>query len=146
MRITHESSSTGTASTNSWVILTRRDSGLAELEHPGFEVLDGLDVVAWTHRWMAQIEIEEALARRGIVPKVVYRTDDNLALQRLVAAGLGHACIGRLAASRAVDPALTWLSPREPLALREIVLCYPRRRRLSATAQALITAIRAQAA
>jgi LysR family carnitine catabolism transcriptional activator len=130
---------------DSWVILTRRDSALAELEHPGFEVLDGLDVVAWTQRWMAQIEIEEALERRGIVPKVVYRTDDNLALQRLVAAGLGHACIGRLAASRAVDPALTWLIPREPLALREIVLCYPRRRRLSATARALITAIRAQA-
>jgi len=129
----------------SWVILTRRDSALAELEHPGFEALDGLEVVAWTHRWMAQIEIEEAWERRGIVPKVVYRTDDNLALQRLVAAGLGHACIGRLAASRAVDPALTWLSPREPLALREIVLCYPRRRRLSATAQALITAIRGQA-
>ena len=63
-----------------------------------------------------------------------------------MAAGLGHACIGRLAARRAVDPALTWLSPREPLALREIVLCYPRRRRLSATALALITAIRAQAA
>jgi len=101
-------------------------------------------VVAWTHRWMAQIEIEEAWERRGIVPKIVYRTDDNLALQRLVAAGLGHACIGRLAASRAVDPALTWLLPREPLALREIVLCYPRRRRLSATALALITAIRAQ--
>jgi len=131
---------------DSWVILTRRDSALAELDHPGFEMLDGLDVVAWTHRWMAQIEIEEAWERLGIVPKVVYRTDDNLALQRLVAAGLGHACIGRLAARRAVDPALTWLSPREPLALREIVLNYPRRRRLSATALALITAIRAQAA
>ena len=131
---------------DSWVILTRRDSALAELDHPGFEMLDGLDVVAWTHRWMAQIEIEEAWERRGIVPKVVYRTDDNLALQRLVAAGLGHACIGRLAARRAVDPSLTWLVPREPLALREIVLCYPRRRRLSATALALITAIRAQAA
>src|SRR5262252_6874734 len=131
---------------DSWVILTRRDSAIAELEQPGFEVLDGQDVVAGTHRWMAQIEIEEAWERLGIVPKVVYRTDDNLALQRLVAAGLGHACIGRLAARRAVDPALTWLSPREPLALREIVLNYPRRRRLSATALALITAIRAQAA
>jgi DNA-binding transcriptional LysR family regulator len=131
---------------DSWVILTRRDSALAELEHPGFDVLDGLDVVAWTHRWMAQTELEEAWERRGIVPKVVYRTDDNLALQRLVAAGLGHACIGRLTARQAVDPALTWLSPSEPLALRQIVLCYPRRRRLSATAHALITAIRGQAA
>jgi len=131
---------------DSWVILTRRDSAIAELEQPGFEVLDGQDVVAWTHRWMAQFELEEALERRGITPKVVYRTDDNLALQRLVAAGLGHACIGRLAARRAVDPSLTWLSPREPLPLREIVLCYPRRRRMSATALALITAIRTQAA
>jgi DNA-binding transcriptional LysR family regulator len=131
---------------DAWVILTRRDSEIAELENPGFDVLDGLDVVAWTRTWMAQIELEEAWQRLGIAPKIVYRTDDNLALQRLVAAGLGHACIGRLAARRAVDPALTWLSPREPLALRELALCYPRRRRISATARALITAIRAQAA
>jgi DNA-binding transcriptional LysR family regulator len=131
---------------DAWVILTRRDSEIAELENPGFDVLDGLDVVAWTRTWMAQLELEDAWQRLGIAPKIVYRTDDNLALQRLVAAGLGHACIGRLAARRAVDPALTWLSPREPLALRELALCYPRRRRISATARALITAIRAQAA
>lgn len=127
------------------MILTRRDSAIAELERPGFDVLDGLEVVAWTHRWRAQLELEEAWERRGIAPKIVYRTDDNLALQRLVAAGLGQACIGRLAARRAVDPALTWLSPREPLSKREIVLCYPRHRQLTATALALITAIRAQA-
>jgi DNA-binding transcriptional LysR family regulator len=129
-----------------FVILTRRDSAIAELERPGFEVLDGLELVAWTHRWRAQLELEEAWERRGIAPKIVYRTDDNLALQRLVAAGLGQACIGRLAARRAVDPALTWLSPREPLSKREIVLCYPRHRQMTATALALITAIRAQAA
>jgi DNA-binding transcriptional LysR family regulator len=128
-----------------WVILTRRDSAIAELERPGFDVLDGLDVVAWSHRWRAQLELEEAWERRGVAPKIVYRTDDNLALQRLVAAGLGHACIGRLAARRAVDPALTWLSPREPLGKREIALCYPRRRQMTATALALVTAIRAQA-
>ena len=128
-----------------WVILTRRDSAIAELERPGFDVLDGLEVVAWSHRWRAQLELEEAWERRGVAPKIVYRTDDNLALQRLVAAGLGHACIGRLAAGRAIDPALTWLAPREPLGKREIVLCYPRRRRMTATALALVTAIRAQA-
>ena len=128
-----------------WVILTRRDSAIAELERPGFDVLHGLDLVAWTHRWRTQLKLEEAWERRGIAPKIVYRTDDNLALQRLVAAGLGHACIGRLAARRAVDPALTWLSPREPLTPRQIVLCYPRDRQMTATALALITAIRAQA-
>jgi DNA-binding transcriptional LysR family regulator len=69
----------------------------------------------------------------------------NLALQRLVAAGLGHACIGRVAASRAIDAALTWLQPDEPSAPRMIALCYPRHRAVSATARSLITAIRAQA-
>ena len=129
-----------------WVILTRRDSPIADLQRPGFDVLHGLDVVAWTHQWKGQLELEQAWERLGIAPKIVYRTDDNLALQRLVAAGLGHACTGRLAASRAVDPALTWLAPREQLSPRQIVLCYPRLRQLPTTALALITAIRAQAA
>jgi DNA-binding transcriptional LysR family regulator len=128
-----------------WVILTRRDSPIANLQRPGFDVLHGLDLVAWTHQWKGQLELEQAWERLGIVPKIVYRTDDNLALQRLVAAGLGHACTGRLAASKAVDPTLTWLSPHEQLTQRQIVLCYPRHRQLPTTALALITAIRAQA-
>jgi DNA-binding transcriptional LysR family regulator len=131
---------------DSWVILTRRDSAIAEMKRPGFDVLDGVDVVAWTHRWRVQLELEQAWSRRGITPRIVYRTDDNLALQRLVAAGLGHACIGRLAARRAVDPSLTWLSPREFLSPREISLCYPRQRQMTATSLALIAAIRAQTA
>jgi DNA-binding transcriptional LysR family regulator len=128
-----------------WVILTRRDSAIANLDRPGFAVLDQLDLVAWTRRWPAQVELEETWERRGIAPKIVYRTDDNLALQRLVAAGLGHACIGRVAASRAVDPALTWLPLHEPLAPRTIALCYPRHRPMTATARSLVTAIRSQA-
>jgi DNA-binding transcriptional LysR family regulator len=127
-----------------WVLLTRRDSSIAELEHPGLEVLDGLDIVAWTRRWKGQREVEAAWELWGITPRIVYRTDDNLALQRLVAAGLGHACIGRLAARRAVDPSLTWLSPRELLSPRRIALCYPRHRQLTATTLALIAAIRGQ--
>jgi DNA-binding transcriptional LysR family regulator len=127
-----------------WVILTRRDSAIAGLERPGFDVLDQVDLVAWTRRWTVQLELEEMWQRQGIAPRIVYRTDDNLALQRLVAAGLGHACIGRLAASRAVEPALTWLAPRDPQTARLIALCYPRHRQLTATARSLITAIRAQ--
>ena len=131
---------------DSWVILTRRDSAIASLDNPGFAALDQQDLVAWTRRWRGQAELEDGWARRGIAPKIVYRTDDNLALQRLVAAGLGHACIGRVAASRAVDPVLTWLEPDEATARRTIAVCYPRHRPLTATARTLITAIRAQAA
>ena len=125
-----------------WVILTRRDSAIAELHRPRFDVLDGADLVAWTRRWQGQRELEQAWARLAIAPRIVYRTDDNLALQRLVAAGLGHACIGRLAARRAVDPSLTWLSPRDVLSTRQVALCYPRQRPMTATARALIAAIR----
>lgn len=131
---------------DAWVILTRRDSEIAEIEHPSFEILHGRDVVAWNRKWQVQAELEDAWIRRGIAPRIVYRTDDNLALQRLVAAGLGHACIGHLAARRAIDASLTWLSPAEFLGPRQIALCYPRNRQMSATVASLMSAIRAQAA
>jgi DNA-binding transcriptional LysR family regulator len=127
-----------------WVVLTRRDSSLAAADRPSFDLLDGADVVAWTTRWEIQVELEEAWRRRGIEPHVVYRTDDNLALQRLVAAGLGHACVGRLAASRAIDPSLTWLAPPDVLTPRTVALCHPRRRDLAEAARALSGALRAQ--
>jgi DNA-binding transcriptional LysR family regulator len=127
-----------------WVVLTRRDSPLAKADRPSFDLLDGADVVAWTSRWAIQGQLEAAWRRRGIEPHVVYRTDDNLALQRLVAAGLGHACVGRLAASRAIDPSLTWLEPPDVLIPRMVALCHPRRRDLAEAARALSAALRAQ--
>ncbi|MGH9170310.1 MAG: LysR family transcriptional regulator [Acidimicrobiales bacterium] len=128
-----------------WVILTRRDSGLADIEQPSFAVLDGQDVVAWSRRWQTQVDLEEAWARGGIAPRIVYRSDDSLALQRLVAAGLGHACIGRLAARRAIDPSLAWVAPRETIGTRRIALCYPKMRPMNSITIALMSAIRAQA-
>lgn len=128
-----------------WVILTRRDSRIAEMQQPGFEVLDGAEIVAWTRRWRGQVALEEAWNRQGIAPRIVYRTDDNLALQRLVAAGLGDACVGYLSARRAVDSSLTWLVPGDHISPRPIVLCYPRRRELSPTVSALVASIRAEA-
>ncbi len=127
-----------------WVILTRRDSELAAAETPTFDLLDGADVVAWNRRWQSQQDLERAWRQRGIRPRVVYRTDDNLALQRLVAAGYGHACLDRLGAQGAVEPALTWLAPKETLVPRTISLCHPRRRDPSASALILMEAVRAQ--
>ena len=127
-----------------WVILTRRDSELASATKPMFELLDGVDLVAWNLRWRTQQELERAWRRRGINPRVVYRTDDNLALQRLVAAGYGHACLDRLGASGAVEPSLTWLEPKEILIPRMIALCHPRRRDPSGAALVLMDAVRSQ--
>ncbi|MGO9820167.1 MAG: LysR family transcriptional regulator [Solirubrobacteraceae bacterium] len=127
-----------------WVILTRRDSDLAGTQTPSFDMLDGVDVVAWTRRWRTQLQVEEAWRQRAINPRVVYRTDDNLALQRLVASGYGHACIDRLTAASAIEPSLTWIEPVEILIPRMITLCLPRRRDLSGSALMLIDAVRSQ--
>jgi DNA-binding transcriptional LysR family regulator len=76
-----------------------------------------------------------------------YRTVDRLPDRRqpgsptFVAAGLGHACIGRLAARRAIDPSLTWLAPRERLSTRQIAFCYPRHRQITGAVSALISTI-----
>jgi DNA-binding transcriptional LysR family regulator len=127
-----------------WVILTRRDSELAAVENPTFDLLDGVDIVAWNRAWRTQRELEEAWRRRAIAPRVVYRTDDSLALQRLVAAGYGHAFMDRLGASSAVEPSLTWLEPEEILIPRRIALCHPRHLDPSASAITLMNAIRSQ--
>jgi len=128
------------------VILTRRDSPLVTLRQPTFDVLDRAEVVAWTRRWPMQLELEAAWRRRGISPRVVFRTEDNLALQRLVAAGLGDACIGRVAAQHAIDPSLTWIAPAESLIDRRIVLLSPRHREPTAAALTLIDTIKAHLA
>jgi DNA-binding transcriptional LysR family regulator len=127
-----------------WVILTRRDSELASAPAPTFDLLDGVDVVAWRRRWRTQQALETAWRRRGISPRVIFRTDDNLALQRLVAAGYGHACLDRLSANSAVEPSLTFVEPEETLIPRTVALCLPRRRETSAAAVTLMDAVRAQ--
>ena len=126
------------------MILTRRDSELAAVENPTFDLLDGVDIIAWNRSWRTQAELEEAWRRRAIAPRVVFRTDDSLALQRLVAAGYGHAFLDRLGASGAVEPSLTWLEPDEILIPRRVALCLPRHLDPSASAVTLMDAIRSQ--
>ena len=127
-----------------WVILTRRDSELTAAETPSFDLLDGVDIIAWNRSWRTQRELEEAWRRRAIAPRVIFRTDDNLALQRLVAAGFGHAFIDRLGAAGAVEPSLTWLEPEETLVPRQIAMCHSRHREPSGSAVTIMDAIRSQ--
>ena len=125
-----------------WVILAREDSEIALAPDPSFELLDGAEVIAWRAGWPNQAELEDAWRRKGIEPRIVYRTDDNLALQRFVASGLGCACIGRLGAEDPIDPALRTVVPRDVVARRTVALVHPRRRQLPAAARTLIELLR----
>lgn len=130
---------------DSWTILARNDSELALAEDPGFDGLNGAPLIAWRERWPNQAELEEAWRRGGVTPRIIYRTDDNLALQRFVAAGLGYACVGRLGSDALVDSRLRALTPRDIAPPRTVALVYPRRRRLSGAAQALVELLRGRA-
>ena len=109
-----------------WVILTRRDSELAAVETPTFDLLDGVDVVAWNRRWRTQQR-----ARGGVAP----------ARDHVRASSTGPTTTSRCsgwsppatatpawtgsAPSGAVEPSLTWLEPEEILIPRTIALCQP---------------------
>jgi DNA-binding transcriptional LysR family regulator len=136
---------TATVTQDRWVILTRRGGLIGESDRPALEVLDGMDLVAWSRRWRSQRELEALLAARGISPRIVYRTDDNLALQRLVAVGLGAALVGNLSVLRAVDPSLWWIVPRDVAESHPIVVCWSRTSAQSPSLAALVSSIRAQA-
>lgn len=128
-----------------WVILARKDSEIALAADPSCELLDAAAVIAWRACWRHQAALEDAWRRRGIAPRIIYRTDDNLTLQRFVAAGLGYACIGRLGSKGPDDPSLRSITPRDVLPPRTVALIYPRRRRLPSSAHVLIELLRTRA-
>jgi len=127
---------------NPWVIPTRRDGPIGDVEHPSFELIDRTDVVVWTRRWIGQLDLEEAWRRRGIAPA------DRLPDRRQP--GSPASCRGRSRtrlpsagfAAGGPRPSLTSLAPREGLSTRQTALCYPHHRQITGAVSALISAIR----
>ncbi len=128
-----------------WVLLAPRDSPLVSEQPVPLARLHGLPAVTW-HLRSQLAEVDATLAARGVVMDVVFRTDDNLALQHYVGAGLGHAIAGQLI----VEPGS---SPWTPLVLRleegipprRIGLVWARQRMRPRVAEAFIETVRAVA-
>ena len=127
---------------DTWMVVAHRDSPIAISSTATHDALDGQDMIAWHGRWRAQANLERLWRQRGIRPRIVYRTDDNLMIQRLVAAGLGCACLGAVAAMQLIDPALRRIAVRDELPPRTLSLCLARGRELSPAAEVLIDQIR----
>jgi DNA-binding transcriptional LysR family regulator len=86
--------------------------------------LDGLPMVAWPPD-CAQPALDEALARSGVHPDIVFRASANDAVLSLVRAGLGAAILPWLAihgTGATTDAALGIHALRPPMAHREIQL------------------------
>lgn len=128
-----------------WVVVAPKGHGVLQAGTVGLEALDGVDVVAWHRRWARQAELEDAFDRSGVRPEIVFRTDDNLALQRLVAAGLGVACIGLLSVRHLVEPELGWVPLRPVVAPPRVALCLPSDRPMGPATQAFVAAVEAEA-
>lgn len=65
--------------------------------------LDGLDVIEPPDGVSCSVILKRAWAAAGASRHVVFRTDDNLTVMRMVGAGIGHALVPELAAEPGLD-------------------------------------------
>ncbi len=128
---------------DAFVLLAPPDSPLRRTVPVPLEALHGLPMICWTN-WETAFDPAGVLGQRGIHPDVLFTTDDNLTLQRLVGIGLGHAVMGSLAVERgeSAGPAVV-LPFGDEIAPRMIALAWARDRTRPAAVEAFIAAARA---
>jgi len=80
-----------------YVVLAPVGSPLAGETCVGWTALDGADLIAQSETDSCAIRVDQALAAAGARARVVVRSDENTAVQRLVAEGVGYAVMPRLA-------------------------------------------------
>ena len=67
-----------------------RYAGLSELD---LSLLDGEDLIGQPPNDSCNLYVDRALARARVTPRMVFRTDDNMTVQRLVGTGIGCAIV-----------------------------------------------------
>ena len=131
---------------DNWMVIAHRDNPIAASSSITLDALDGTEMIAWHQRWKAQANLERLWRQRGIRPRIIYRTDDNMMIQRLVGNDLGCACLGALAVGDLIDPSVRRLAIRDEVPPRSLSLCWARDRALPPAAVLLRDAIRHLAA
>jgi DNA-binding transcriptional LysR family regulator len=120
-----------------YVLLVPRDSPLATAGRaPSPAEIGALPLVGY-HRHRSIAQVEGQLRGIGADPRIVFRTDDNGAVQGLVAAGLGAAVVPRLAMDPR-DDAVVALPLDGLLEPRRLCLAWHRDRYHSPAARAFI--------
>src|SRR3954447_18572581 len=88
-----------------YVLLTPPGSAYAGRDAVAPAELDGEDVIGFNDDGTCKLLLADLWRRAGASPRIVFRTDDNLTLQRLVGAGLGHAIVPELTVEGSADAA-----------------------------------------
>lgn len=121
-----------------YVVMMAPNHALASSDFIDFAELEDLPMIMASTEDKCTIEIDSALRKAGASPNLVFRGDDNLTSQRLVANGLGVAVIPMLAAEFGVADAMVKLVPVRPAMMRRIGIIWHRDRQLSQAARAFI--------
>jgi DNA-binding transcriptional LysR family regulator len=102
--------------------------------------LEGEELITNGDRTSCMRNVSIAWHEAGYEPTIVFSTDDNLTLQRLVGTGLGHAIVPELAVERDVDACSAVVCELAPgqVAPRRIGLFWPSGRSRSTAASAFV--------
>jgi DNA-binding transcriptional LysR family regulator len=120
-----------------YVLVVPPDSPLVERRSARLADLAGHDLVAWQN-CRCWDQLERQLRAEGVDPIVVFRTDDNLTLQRLAGASLGHAIMTELCVEHGAGAGPAVLVPMPEVPPRMVGVFWRRQRRPSPALQAFV--------
>jgi DNA-binding transcriptional LysR family regulator len=120
------------------VLITAPTHRLAQKEVVDLEDLEGEAMIFMPSDDACAIRISRALDRVGSEPSIVFRSNDNLTTQRLVAIGLGVAIVPLLTVERSIPDAVVAVRGISSNIDRQIGLIWHRDRLQSRAAEAFI--------
>lgn len=120
------------------VLITAPDHPLAQKDVVDLAELEGEPMIAMSSNDSCAIRTARALERVGTETNIVFRSDDNLTTQRLVAIGLGVAIVPLLTIERSIPDANVAIRALSSSLDRQIAIIWHRDRLQSRASEAFI--------
>jgi molybdate transport repressor ModE-like protein len=120
------------------VLITAPSHRLAQFDTVELAQLEGEDMISMPGNDICALRTARALERVGATPNFIFRSDDNLTTQRLVAIGLGVAIVPLLTVERSIPDATVAIRGLSASLDRQIGIIWRRDRLQSRAAEAFI--------
>jgi DNA-binding transcriptional LysR family regulator len=121
-----------------YVLLTPPGSPYRGRASVTLQELDGLDVIEPPSCVSCSFTLQRAWTAAGSVRHVVFRTDDNLTVMRMVGAGIGHALVPELAAEAGLDADVEFVPLKGEHMTRRVAIFWHRDRYRSRAAETFV--------